>query len=309
MTDHASCRPSDDRSGLSFRPERERPPYAWRRPPSRPRPRLFRALGADDVPGRVEIDGKTFSLEEVFKHDSWAATAQYAHGGRKVVCKFNRRQPIFLLPMGWLGRLLARREAAILKRLADVASVPEPCGPVRVDGRVLPNAVAHVFVAGHPLRLGERVSPDFFPQLRSLLEVMHRRGVAYVDLHKRSNVLVGADGRPYLIDFQISFCLPRGWLGRLWPLRMIFQMLKQSDQYHLQKHVLNAALWAGRLGDLEAALRRPWWIRLHRSIARPFHLLRRRLLVLLGVRRGKGLATTEQSPEYAVRFDRVAAGG
>jgi hypothetical protein len=263
-------------------------------------------LGADDLPTQVEIDGETFGLEQVFKHDSWAATAQYASLKRSVVCKFNRQQPIFGLPMRWLGRLLARHEAAVLRRLADLPNVPEPCGPVRIDGRVLPNAVAHVFVEGNPLRLGDRISPDFFGQLRGLLAAMHRRKVAYVDLHKRSNVLVGADGNPYLIDFQISFCLPGGWLGRLWPLGAIFRILKKSDEYHLQKHVVNFLPWGIPSGPCDLTLRRPWWIRLHRCIARPFHWMRRRLLVMLGVRRGKGLPVTEQVPEYAVRFECLA---
>jgi hypothetical protein len=46
-------------------------------------------------------------------------------------------------------------------------------------------------------------------------------------------------------------------------------------------------------------LRRPWWIRLHRSVAVPFRTARRQLLVLLGVRRGKGRAHTEHQPEVA----------
>ena len=44
-------------------------------------------------------------------------------------------------------------------------------------------------------------------QLHDLLREIHRRNVAYVDTNKPENILLGDDGRPYLIDFQISWDL------------------------------------------------------------------------------------------------------
>jgi hypothetical protein len=44
----------------------------------RPRPPLLRALGRDEPPGEVDIDGQRYRLVRVVKHDSWAATAFYA---------------------------------------------------------------------------------------------------------------------------------------------------------------------------------------------------------------------------------------
>ena len=54
--------------------------------------------------------------------------------------------------------------------------------------------------------------------------------------------------------------------------------------------------------DLIAQQRRiPWWIRAHRLVARPFRELRRRLLVRVGVRTGKGRVETEVFAEHALR--------
>ena len=75
----------------------------------RPRPPVFRALGAADPPAAVEINDETFERREILKHDSWAATGIYASATRRAICKFNRRQPILGLPMAWLGRRLAAR--------------------------------------------------------------------------------------------------------------------------------------------------------------------------------------------------------
>ncbi len=266
----------------------------------KPRPALFRALGKNDPPLTVEIDGATYRRVEIFKHDSWAATALYEGGGQKVVCKFNRQQSILGFPMRWLGRLLARREAYHFQRLADVALVPKLFGTVHADGAALPNAVAHAFVEGHPLRADEKVDEHFCDTLVDLLAEVHRRGMAYVDLHKRENVLVGDDGKPYLIDFQVS------WAGKPDPSRQgwmsgwILRQLQAADSYHLQKHL--SRLEPARFGSSEAAhAARPWWIRIHRFFAEPLRGLRRRFLVVLGVRRGSGRAETEHFAEDAIR--------
>ncbi len=55
------------------------------------------------------------------------------------------------------------------------------------------------------------MNESFFPGLSALLDAMHERKVAYVDLHKRENILVNEKARPCLIDFQISVAWPR-WL-------------------------------------------------------------------------------------------------
>jgi hypothetical protein len=267
----------------------------------RPRPALFRALGADDPPVEIEVGGRPYRRAEILKHDSWAATALFEGPAGRVVCKFNRRQSLLGVPMAWLGRALARHEARLLALLADLPNVPNLCGPVRVAGRVLPNAVAHDYVPGHPLRRQEQVRADFFPKLRDLLGEMHRRRMAYVDLHKRENIIVGDDGEPYLIDFQISLALTHRWADATGPAHVLLRLLQRSDEYHLHKHI--SKVRPDQEGVIAAGLKKqvPWWIRAHRLIAVPFRELRRRLLVALGVRVGKGRAVSEQFAEDAVR--------
>jgi len=262
---------------------------------------MFRALGTDDPPVRIEIDGQSYHCIEILKHDSWAATALYEGASGRIVCKFNRRQSLLGLPMAWLGRRLAMREARMLSRLADLPNVPNPCGPVSVSGRVLPNAVAHDYVPGHPLHRHEQVRSDFYSKLRNLLAEMHRRQMAYVDLHKRENIIVGDDGEPYLIDFQISLALTRRWPDATDAGRVLLRLLQRSDDYHLNKHAAKNAL--DPCSAVVARLReqRPWWIHVHRMVAVPFRELRRRLLVWLGIREGKGRATSERFAEDAVR--------
>lgn len=267
----------------------------------KPRPALFRALGHAEPPAVVEIDGEPFHRLEVLKHDSWAASGIYASATRKAFCKFNRQQRVACVPMRWLGRLLAAREQGFHARLHDVEGIPASLGPVREAGRVLPHAVARAFIAGHALHEGEWVADDFFPRFRRLLAEVHARGVAHVDLHKRENVLVDDRGRPHLIDFQISFSLPRrpglttalfGWL---------LTILQRSDDYHLLKHELKHRPDLAHLRGANLDQARPWWIRAHRMVAVPFRTLRRGLLVRLGIRSASGHAYSEAFPEIAHR--------
>ena len=90
---------------------------------------LFRALGHQEPPVSVWVNNVEFKLYEVFKHDSWAATASYnAEDGSGLVCKFNRTAPIGLIPMKWLGRWLASRENWFYDTLSDVELVAEKAG-------------------------------------------------------------------------------------------------------------------------------------------------------------------------------------
>jgi hypothetical protein len=212
------------------------------------------------------------------------------------VVKLHRQAPVLGIPLGWVGRRTARHESWLLQRLAGLQGIPALAGPLAVQGRVLPHAVAREYIPGQPLGNRQAVKDSFFHGLRELLRVMHQRGVVYVDLHKRENIVVSEQGEPFLIDFQISLAWPR-WL----PRGTLFTLLCRSDEYHLMKHWTRCR--PDQCGFDEVALRQriPWWIQAHRLVARPFRELRRRLLVAVGVRTGKGRVETELFAEHALR--------
>lgn len=268
---------------------------------TRPRPAVLRALGLSDPPEVVHVAGKNYQRFEIYKHDSWAATATYTNGSKRIVCKFNRMQSIGLTSMSWLGRRLAKRERDALELLADQSNVPNSLGDVRVDGKIWPTAVAREYVSGHPMQANERVGKHFFSQLEQTLKLMHARGLAYVDLHKRENIIVGDDGRPHLIDFQIGFDAKHQRVKH-WPgVRGVFELLCQADLYHLQKHILKHDPLRAEIAEQEIAKLRPWWIKAHRSIAVPLRETRRRLLVAAGVRNGQGKVESELFIEDGLR--------
>ncbi len=221
---------------------------------------------------------------ETLKHDFFAATGLYALdeltasdtanpvAPAKVILKLGRTADLFGLPMRPVGRWLAQREARHYAALQGIAGVPAYLGLWRDHGLI------HEYIEGHPLRRHEWVNDDFFPRLAALLRTLHERDMAYVDLEKRENILVGDDGAPYLIDFQISLSLAaRRWRTNPFA-QFVLRKLKESDEYHLLKH------WRRHRPDqltpqqIEASLRRPLHIDLHRVLFRPWTLLRRQTL-------------------------------
>jgi hypothetical protein len=262
----------------------------------------LRALGRHEPPPVVTVGGEQYGLIEVFKHDSWAATALYQGGRGRMVVKFHRRHSLFLLPATWLGRWFARREARAYRMLRGVAGIARDGGEVRINGRRWSCAVAHPYLEGHPLHIDERPGDAFFSRLGEMMAAMHRRDLAYADLNKRENLIVADDGNPALVDFQLYFAPPR-WTLRLPPVRWLLRELQAGDLYHLLKHTL----W--HRPDLvppdERDLRRlrPRGVRIWRIIyTNPVILLRRRLLIWLRVRTGQGHAVTELAPEKAARL-------
>lgn len=245
--------------------------------PEKRQPAWLRALGRSDLPEQVEFGGFVYRRVQVFKHDFFAATGMYQGDGGKIVLKMGRQAWLLALPMAWIGRFLAHREVRLLSKAAGIEGVP------RLVGRWSRTGFAHDYVEGRPLQKEDRPGDDFFPSLERLLDELHARDLAYVDLEKRENILLGEDGRPHLIDFQISYDLSR-FGRRFWPARAMLRMLQRSDRYHLLKHwrrlrpdQLTEAQW-------REAKRPPFWISWHRRIFRPMTVLRRHVLVWLGGR-------------------------
>lgn len=245
-------------------------------------PSWLKALGSRPQPETVEVGGRVFALERTFKNDFFAVTAVYQCGDERIVVKINRTARLIGLPLSFVGRFLAGREAEVLAALEDVAGVP------RLLARLGPTGVAREFISGEPLSRGMRVGDSFHAELRALILEMHERGMAYVDLEKCENVLVGDDGKPYLFDFQISWFLRRAHLANMPPMGMIRRFLQRGDLYHLAK--LQRRTRPDQMTEQQIAdsYRRPWYVRLHRHITYPFTVVRRWILDRIDPRRGGG---------------------
>jgi hypothetical protein len=232
----------------------------------------LRALGRDDLPAQIALGGRTYLLRQTFKHNSVSAVGLYEADGDRVVLKCYRRAPAVVVPMRWAGRLMATHEAAVLRRVQDVPGVP------RLRGRYGSTGIVRDYVEGAPLTRDSQVDEEFCSRLMAILEELHRRGIAYVDLEKAENILIGEDGRPHLIDFQVAFNVPDRYLGGTFPMRWVRRHLQGADLYHARKHMrhlMRARLSRKKIQDLRG---RPWIVMASNALTAPYRRLRRLLL-------------------------------
>ncbi|MCD6351027.1 MAG: hypothetical protein J7M26_02810 [Armatimonadetes bacterium] len=98
-----------------------------------------------------------------------------------------------------VGRYLVAREYAAHERLQGLDGVPEAVATRS------PYVFAQIFVPGTPApEVPELLTPEFFDQLRRLVQAIHRRAVAHADLKRLDNIIVQPDGRPALVDWSAA---------------------------------------------------------------------------------------------------------
>jgi len=228
--------------------------------------------GQAPPPNTIAIGGATYALGAVLKDDFFATTALYhldnsgsSASPDRVILKTGRRAPFFGLPLRWLGRLLTSHELAIMQLLGDIPGIP------RLIERLDSTSFAYEYIPGWTLDQDPGIPDHFFEQLHNLVDSIHSRNIVYVDMNKRGNIIVGDDGRPHLIDFQISLHLPGVFLA---PIRNVFS---RADYYHLYKHKFRLAPHLATSVERKAYGSRGLLITLHRIITVPYRVTRRAL--------------------------------
>jgi serine/threonine protein kinase len=168
----------------------------------------------------------------------------------------------------WLLLPLLRHEYRVYRKLEGFAGVPRCYG--LLDNRFL----VLEYIAGVSLRDGRILDhARFFDSLRKLLEGLHLRGVAHVDLKKKDNILIAANDQPYLVDFGVACMRKPGFA----PLNhWLFSIAVRFDFNAWIKHK-----YQRRYAEVSAAdrayLRTTLIERISRLIKQPYRALRRRL--------------------------------
>ena len=146
-------------------------------------------------------------------------------GGRDVVVK--DYEPRAAWVRATIGRLATSREIAVYRALSGSPGVP------RLLGRIDRLAFALEYRPG--TRLSRKLAPcvprEFFDELTAAVDGIHARGVVHLDLRHRSNVLLGRDGHPVLIDFATALRFRRGSPAR-W---LLLPVLRWFDRAALRK--------------------------------------------------------------------------
>lgn len=184
-------------------------------------------------PPQIEFEGSEYSFEKVLKEDFFSINALYRNqAGAGMVLKVSDCRFILGFLFKPLAAMLSRHERKVYARLQGIAGIP------RLGPNYGWNGFFHEFVEGHTLYEHKRADPlpsEFFDRLLALMRELHAHGVIHLDSNKRGNMIVGRDGKPYIIDFQISLIFGRmdgplrGWKRR------VFRALEREDIYHVYK--------------------------------------------------------------------------
>ncbi len=153
--------------------------------------------------------------------------------GKRVVVKDYRSNGFFF--RNTIGRFLIWREARTYMRLSGMKGIPKFYGVI--DGL----AIVLEDIPGKNLgkfKKGNVLPKSFFDSLEELVKKIHEMGVVHCDLKKANNIIVGEDGKPYIIDWGASihkeeFDLPI--------LRRIYERFLLDDNLAIIKHKLRFA--------------------------------------------------------------------
>jgi len=233
------------------------------------------------LPDVIDIRGRPHRCVDVLKDDFYAITRIYEGPAGRFIVKASQLYPCRNFAREWIARFLAKRELNIHNRLKHVGGVP------RIVGKIGRFGFIREFVPGETLNRAEHIPDDYFDGLEKILEQVHSAGVAHIDIEKPENVLVGEDGRPHIIDFQISWC-PGLWVAPFrWLTRPLFRIAQREDWYHFYKHKRKLRRDLVTEEEYIRGRRTSLAIKIHRFLTRPYFFIRRRIQKRLRMGRGE----------------------
>jgi len=166
---------------------------------------------------------------EILRHSSntrpvlWVVEEK---GERTVVKDFSNSKFFY---RNIIGRFLIWRERKAYETLKDLKGIPTCYGVI--DGL----ALALEEIPSRPLKKHNKemkLPETFFDDLKNIVDSFHKRGLAHCDLKNGANVLVGHDGRPYIVDWSASISEKE---CRFFPLNRIYLRFVLDDYFAVIK--------------------------------------------------------------------------
>jgi len=123
----------------------------------------------------------------------------------------------------WIGAWAVRREARALKALEAVEGIP------RFLAQPGLYSILISYTESRPIRKIKRgkLPLDYIDALDRIIAAIHAHHIAHCDLRSRGNVLITADGQPFIVDFAAHLRRGAGWNPfRLW----LFNRFCEADR-------------------------------------------------------------------------------
>ena len=186
------------------------------------------------IPGDLQqwIESSLESGTNILATSNQGIVLLFEGDGRKLVIKSAMGRG----PVRRARQATLEREYAAYRRLQGVVGVPA------CYGMLAQRYLLMEFIDGTPYRDATWQDRDaWFAGLLDVIRTFHERGVSHGDLKSKSNMIVGMDQKPYIIDFGTTFLHKDGFH----PVNnRLFEYGKRLDINAWVKHKYH-----GRYGD------------------------------------------------------------
>ena len=133
-----------------------------------------------------------------------------------------------------IGRFLIWRESKAYMMLDGLRGVPKFHGVIDGLALVVEDVGGKNFVELE--RSAYRFTEAMFRELEGLVEGFHRRGVVHCDLKRTPNIILGGDGKIYVVDWA-AFMSKREF--RFFPLNLVYRRFLLDDRLAITKLKVN----------------------------------------------------------------------
>jgi RIO-like serine/threonine protein kinase len=141
-------------------------------------------------------------------------------GNEAVVKDFSVNSFIF---RNLAGRFLTWREKKAYRKLKGMQGIPVLYGAMKGPALVMEKIHGKSLNTAHQ---AGGIPQEFYAALVSLLDAIHNAGLAHCDLKREPNIIMGDDGKPYIVDWSAS--ISKSEFG-IFPLSLIFKRFVRDD--------------------------------------------------------------------------------
>jgi RIO-like serine/threonine protein kinase len=175
---------------------------------------MFESLNPSDIAerqcGTLRKSSRTRPVLRVIEKD----------GKRAVVKDFSVNGFLF---RNIAGRFLVWREKKAYQKLKEIKGIPAFYGAIKGPALVMEEVQGKNL---HAVHQASGIPQQFYSDLYLLIEAIHNAGLAHCDLKRAPNIIVGDDGRPYIVDWSAS--ISKSEFG-VFPLSLIFNRFMRDD--------------------------------------------------------------------------------
>ena len=148
------------------------------------------------------------------------------NGIRAVVKDFSHNRFLF---RNIIGRFLVWRESRAYRQLTGIEGIPLLYRNVKGIALIIQEIPGKDLES---LGKGTTLPESFFRELTVLVDRMHKRGIVHCDLKRAPNIILGEDGRPYIVDWSASISARE---FPFYPLSLIYRRFIRDDRNAITK--------------------------------------------------------------------------